>query len=177
MSEVSSQDSSQSPVAHSRARSPAFWLGTFFGSGLSPFMPGTAGSLASLLLWVPIVYVDTPWWGRLLLAVAIFLVGIPISTRCAEILDNEDPKEVVIDEVAGQGVAVVLCAAHPASLAAAFVLFRIFDIAKPWPVGWADKKLHGGLGIMVDDMLAGGFALGCLWLVERYAWPALGIGA
>lgn len=162
---------SPGPAPH---RGPAFWLATWFGSGLFPKAPGTMGSLASLVVWAPLVLWGAPWWVRLGLAFAIFAVGVPVSTAAARALGKDDPKEVVIDEVAGQGVALALAAPLGLSVLLGFALFRLFDIAKPPPVGTADRHLHGGLGIMVDDMLAGGYALALLFVAERWLYPLLG---
>jgi phosphatidylglycerophosphatase A len=160
-------------------RDLAFWYATWFGSGLFPTAPGTVGTIACLPLWGALLYFEVPWWGRLGLAFALFFVGIPAATRTAENLGKDDPKEVVIDEVAGQGVAIAFAATTWPALIVGFALFRLFDITKPPPVGWADKKLHGGLGIMLDDMLAGGMAAAGLYAFERWAWPpiAAAIGA
>lgn len=171
MSEPS--DSEAHPPA-APARDLAFWYATFFGSGLSPKMPGTVGSAASFVLWAPVVLLELPWWARLLLVVLVFLTGVPASNRAQQILQKEDPGAIVIDEVAGQGLALLLAGPHLASLIAGFALFRLFDIAKPWPVSAADR-LGGGFGVMADDLVAGGYALIGLVLLERFLWPALGI--
>lgn len=171
MSAPSTQDPLPAPP---RSRGLAFWWATFFGSGLSPKMPGTVGSAASFVLWAPVVLFELPWWARLLLVVVVFVTGVPASTRAQQILQKEDPGAVVIDEVAGQGLALLLCGPHVASLVAGFALFRLFDIWKPWPVSAADR-LHSGFGVMADDLVAGGYALVGLVLLERFAWPALGI--
>lgn len=149
-------------------RSLAFWYGTFFGSGLFPVAPGTAGTVASLVLWAPVVLLDLPWWGRLLLAIFIFLTGVPAASACSKELGKEDPKEVVIDEVAGQGFALVFAPASFLYVGLGFVLFRLFDIWKPWPVRWADRSVHGGLGIMLDDVIAGIYAAGVLFSCELF---------
>lgn len=164
-----------SPPDERPSRGPAFWLATFFGAGLLPKAPGTWGSLASLAIWAPLVLFSVPEWLRVLLAVVVFLIGIPASTRAAAVLGKDDPKEVVIDEVAGQGLALALAAPSVASIVLGFALFRLFDVKKPWLVGWADRELHGGLGIMADDMIAGALALVVLTAFERWAVPALGI--
>lgn len=162
--------------AGSATRGPWFWLGTFFGAGLAPKAPGTVGSAASLVLWAPVVLLGVPWWARLGLVALVFVVGIPACARTAAVVGREDPKEAVIDEVAGQGLTLLLCGAHPAFLFAGFALFRFFDVVKPWPVRWFDRNVHGGLGVMLDDVVAGVLALGALTVLERYGWPALGLG-
>lgn len=155
-------------------RGLAFWYATFFGSGLSPKMPGTVGSAASFVIWAPVVLLEMPWWGRLLIAAVIFFTGIPASTRAQHIMQKEDPGSIVIDEVAGQGITLLVCGPSVLNLVVGFVLFRIFDIWKPWPVRAADR-LHSGFGVMADDIVAGGYALIGLVLLERFAWPALGL--
>ena len=154
-------------------RGPWFWYATFFGSGLFPKAPGTMGTIASLLLWIPVVVFNVPWWARALLVFVIYVTGTVAAQKAAVILENEDPKEVVIDEVAGQGLTFLLL---PGALtpwwvfALGFGLFRFFDIVKPWPVSWADQKIHGGHGIMLDDMIAGLYALALL-SAGAYFWP------
>lgn len=142
-------------------------LATWFGSGLLPRAPGTWGSLAALppaglLMWLG---------GPELLAIGVLLAtltGCWISTAYVNTTGREDPGEVVIDEVAGQWIPLVVLPFEPLPWIAAFVAFRFFDIAKPWPVSWADQRLSGGLGIMADDILAGIYAavlLGSLWMI------------
>jgi phosphatidylglycerophosphatase A len=133
-------------------------LATWFGAGLSPRAPGTVGSAASLVLWAPLVLLDTSLVARLLAIVAVFALGVVAAQKVVNVR-GEDPQVVVIDEVAGMGVALLLAPSSPWSLLAGFVLFRIFDIAKPWPVSWADRRVGGGFGVMLDDIVAGLYAL------------------
>jgi phosphatidylglycerophosphatase A len=133
-------------------------LATWFGAGLSPKAPGTVGSAASLVLWAPMVLLDTPILARLFAVLAVFAVGVAASQKVVDVR-GEDPQIVVIDEVAGMGVTLLLAPASPWSLVVGFVLFRIFDITKPWPVSWADQRVGGGLGVMLDDIVAGVYAL------------------
>jgi phosphatidylglycerophosphatase A len=136
--------------------------------------PGTAGTVASLVIWGPLLFTPVPWWGRLALVLGTFFLGIWASNRAARFIGNDDPKEVVIDEVAGMGLTLVFAPPSFITLALGFVLFRIFDIWKPWPVRWADRKLHGGMGIMLDDVIAGLYALGLLTLWQHFGAPLLG---
>jgi phosphatidylglycerophosphatase A len=147
-----------------------FALATWFGAGLAPRAPGTVGSLASLVLWAPLVLGGSSWWARLLVVVAVFAFGVVAAQRVVDVR-GEDPQVVVIDEVAGMGVALLLAPPTVWSLIAGFVLFRIFDIAKPWPVSWADRRVGGGVGVMLDDVLAGVYAL----LVFLLGWGGLGL--
>ena len=130
---------------------------TWFGFGLLPKAPGTWGSLAAL----PFAWVICSHGGYQLLLLAtagIFAVGVWMSGIAAAESGAEDPGEVVIDEVAGQWLTLVVVPPDFLLYAAGFVLFRVFDIWKPWPVSWADRNLKGGLGIMADDILAGVYA-------------------
>jgi phosphatidylglycerophosphatase A len=137
------------------------------GCGFVPRAPGTAGALVGLLLGVPLLLAPP---GVLALGVLLVsLLGL-WAIRAARI--EGDPGWVVIDEIAGQWVA-LLGLAHPTvlGLGAAFVLFRLFDIVKPGPVGWADRQ-GGAAGIMADDLIAGAIAAGILWAV-RQRWPGM----
>ena len=137
---------------------PALVLGTWFGVGLLPVMPGTWASLAAL----PCAWTICSLFGRIGLAAAavtIFAAGCWASSRVAEASAVKDPGTIVVDEVAGQWFALLTVALDPLSYFSAFSLFRVFDIWKPWPVHWADRHLQGGLGIMLDDLLAAGYAV------------------
>jgi phosphatidylglycerophosphatase A len=136
---------------------PATLLATWFGCGLARFAPGTVGSLAALPCAAGLWLLGGAW--LLGSAVALlFLAGLWASTRYADAAGGGDPGAVVIDEVAGQWLALVLLPADPRAYFLAFVLFRLFDIVKPWPIGWMDRTLESGLGIMVDDLMAGLYA-------------------
>jgi phosphatidylglycerophosphatase A len=144
-------------------------IATFFGAGLSPKAPGTVGSLASLLLWAPLVLGGHPWWVRLVVVGGLFVVGTWASNRMVGAL-GEDPQQVVIDEVVGMGLSLLLATTW-LHLVVGTLLFRLFDIWKPGPVGYADKHVKGGLGVMLDDVVAGGMAL-VVTMVVSWAWPA-----
>lgn len=140
------------PLGH-----PATLLATWFGCGLSPRAPGTVGSLGAL----PVAALIHATLGPLALALAAllaFAIGLWASARYAAADDDKDPSAVVIDEVAGQWLTLAAVPLAWPWYAAGFVLFRLFDILKPWPVSWADRRLPGAWGIMVDDMLAGLYA-------------------
>ena len=136
---------------------PPILIATWFGSGLLPKAPGTWGSLAAL----PFAWVIQAFGGQLALAIAAliaFAVGLWASERMAGDLGIKDPGAVVIDEVAGQWLALAFVPLTIWSYLAGFVLFRLADITKPWPVSLVDRRLGGGLGIMLDDMIAGAYA-------------------
>jgi len=134
---------------------PARLAASFFGVGFCPWAPGTAGSLVALALGAAMLGF-APWllpWA----ALAAAFVGLWAARV------EGDPGWVVIDEVAGQWIALLpLARPSPLGLLAAFALFRLLDITKPGPVGWADRQ-HGAVGIMADDLIAGALAAGILW--------------
>lgn len=124
--------------------------------------PGTAGSLVAVLL-APVLFLPLGPEGRLAAAVALFVVGGLAAGRAERVLGRKDPGSVVIDEVLGQWLTFLPFLELPLwQLAAGFGLFRLFDIAKPWPVRNSENWLPDGFGIMLDDVLAGVYACGCL---------------
>jgi phosphatidylglycerophosphatase A len=142
-------------------------VATAFGSGYSPFAPGTAGSAVGLLLFWPLA--SRPWPWQLAACAAVFLVGVAAAGRVARSLGVPDPGLVVVDEVAGQWLTLTALPFTPATALAGFVLFRVMDVVKPWPAR-DFERLHGGWGIMADDVMAGVYAhlaLRALLLV----WP------
>jgi phosphatidylglycerophosphatase A len=132
---------------------PAGWIATGFGSGLAPLAPGTVGSAAALLPWL--LLRELPLWGYLAVVLAVFALGVWVSKIVVGRLRLEDPGCIVIDEFVGQWLALALAPAGWAWMLAGFLLFRLFDVWKPWPVSWADRAVDGGLGVMLDDALAG----------------------
>lgn len=141
-------------------------LSTWFCSGLAPKAPGTFGSLAALPFAVPIV-LFTGNIGILLAGLLVGIVGVPIVNRyLKEFGRADDPSEVVLDEVAGMWIALAAVPYTWWGWLLAFVLFRVFDILKPWPVSWADNELPDGLGVMMDDVIAGVMAAMVAVLVQ-----------
>jgi phosphatidylglycerophosphatase A len=134
-----------------------------FGSGLAPLAPGTAGTLAAvplaaLMKLLPAVV----YWPLLLL---FFVAGIHFCDVASRRLGQHDPGAIVWDEIVAYCLAVAFLPMHWAWFAAAFVLFRLFDILKPWPVRLADRRFRGGFGIMFDDILAAGYAMASLHVI------------
>ncbi|UXI67757.1 phosphatidylglycerophosphatase A family protein [Tahibacter amnicola] len=132
---------------------PAGWLASGFGAGLSPLAPGTVGSAVALLPYLWMRTLPLPLY--LAIVVAVFLAGVAASAVVVRRLRVEDPGFVVVDEFVGQWLALALAPAGWPWMLAGFLLFRLFDVWKPWPVSWADRHVHGGLGVMLDDALAG----------------------
>jgi len=137
-------------------KSPTLLLAFGLGSGLSPKAPGTVGTLAAIPLWLLLIQLSTPfYWLAIVVAV---IAGISICGAAAKKLGVHDHSGIVWDEFVGFWIAISFLPPQLSSILCAFVLFRFFDILKPWPIGWLDKKIHGGLGIMIDDIVAGIFA-------------------
>jgi phosphatidylglycerophosphatase A len=159
------RSAADAPVGRRPPHKLAALLSTWFGCGCSPIAPGTAGSLAALLIGIALhAYAGFAWWHFLLLAAIGFWPAVWAAGVTARVTGIEDPGFVVIDEVLGQWIA--LAGAHPfnwKSCLAAFALFRLFDIWKPPPVRQSEA-LPGGLGIVVDDVMAGLYAALVLFL-------------
>jgi phosphatidylglycerophosphatase A len=143
---------------------PAGWIATALGAGLSPKAPGTAGSLVALLPWWFLLRdLSIGWYVAVL--IAGFVLGVWACEVCDRRLGMHDQGALVWDEVIGMWI--TLFAAPPQWwwTVVGFALFRLFDIWKPWPVSWADRGVHGGLGVMLDDVVAGVYALVVLQLI------------
>jgi len=133
-------------------------LATWFGTGLLPITPGTWGSLAAL----PFAWAIRSHLGTTSLTVAtviVFTIGWWAAATVAKASAIEDPGAVVIDEVVAQWLVLLPAPLDPLTYTLAFLLFRFFDIWKPWPVRWAERHVKGGLGIMLDDLLAAVYAV------------------
>ena len=137
---------------------PAGWIATALGAGLAPKAPGTAGSAVALLPWWFLLRGLPPRWYVIVL-VAGFLLGVWACGVSDRRLRLHDQGALVWDEVIGMWIALAAAPAQWWWMLAGFALFRLFDIWKPWPVSWADRRVHGGLGVMLDDVLAGIYAL------------------
>lgn len=128
-------------------------------AGYLPKAPGTWGTLVALPLNLLLLKLSpTNYWISLL---GVFLVAVYTAGAAEKILDRKDPGSIVIDEILGMLIALIAAPPLPLVWLIAFLLFRFFDIVKPWPVSWADRHLNGGLGIVLDDVLAGAYA----WLI------------
>ena len=130
-------------------------VATAFGAGYSPIAPGTAGSLVGLALFWPL-QLAAPWV-QLLVTVAAYFAGVAASTRLARRLGRKDPGAAVVDEVVGMWLALLFLPFTPATAVAAFLLFRVLDVFKPYPARQLES-LPGGWGIMTDDVVAGVYA-------------------
>jgi phosphatidylglycerophosphatase A len=134
-------------------KDPILLLAFGFGSGLSKKMPGTFGTLAAIPLYL--LLIQSPYWIYLIATLISIVAGIFICDKAAQKLQVHDYGGIVWDEIAGFLITMCWIPFSWQSLLAGFVLFRLFDIVKPWPISWLDRHIEGGLGIMLDDVLAG----------------------
>jgi phosphatidylglycerophosphatase A len=137
-------------------RKPTHLLAFGFGSGLLPKAPGTFGTLAAIPIYL--LMQPLPLWLYLLLVTTGFLAGIWICDQVSKDLGVHDHSGIVWDEIIGYLLTMAFVPFSIWWVLIGFGLFRLFDILKPWPIGWLDKRVGGGLGIMLDDLVAGLFA-------------------
>ncbi len=145
---------------------PAGWIASGFGSGFSPIASGTVGSAVALIPWLALR--QLAWPSYALAVVIAFAIGVWAASVVIAKIRIEDPTVVVWDEFVGQWIALLPLVVTPrgwAWIVAGFVLFRVFDVWKPWPASWADRKIKGGFGAMLDDVFAGIYAAVVLALV------------
>ncbi len=142
---------------------PSRWLAFGFGSGLLPKAPGTWGTLAA----VPGVFLlaQLPTYAYVIALGLAFALGVWCCGQAAKDLQQEDHGAIVWDEFVGFWIAMAGIPVTGVYLVLAFVLFRVFDMLKPWPISWADRRVKGGFGIMFDDALAGVATWICLMLI------------
>ena len=147
-------------------RHPVDLLALGFGSGLAPVAPGTAGTVVA----IPLYFLLQPLALHiyLMLVTGLFLIGIPLCAHTARRLGVHDHPGIVWDEIVGYLVTMTFAPPGWLWIVAGFVLFRLFDVLKPWPIKWLDRKVGGGFGIMVDDLLAGIVAAVVLYLLVMY---------
>ena len=145
-------------------RDPVHLLATGFGIGLMPRAPGTAGSLLALAPAWLMFELPLPW--RVAVALAVVVLGVWVCGESARRLAVHDHPAIVLDEIAAMLLLCVLIEPGVPWLLAALVLFRLFDIGKPWPIRAVDRKVPGGLGIMLDDVLAAAYAAICIVGIE-----------
>ncbi len=158
-------------VAKSRLKMSNPWhlLATGFGSGLSPVVPGTMGSLASIPFWYLLTLL--PWQLYSLAVMMSICIGVYICHRTAKDMGTHDHGSIVWDEFVGMWITLMALPTMDWQwVAAGFVIFRLFDMWKPWPIRWFDRNIHGGMGIMVDDIVAGVISAGVLYVIGHH-WP------
>jgi phosphatidylglycerophosphatase A len=144
-------------------KNPIHLIALGFGTGVSAKAPGTVGTLVGIPIFLMLH--QLPLAVYLLSVVALFALGVLVSDITAKALGQGDPGCIVWDEVVGYLVTMVAMPAEAVWIVAGFIAFRFFDIIKPWPIRWFDKRCKGGFGIMIDDIVAGLFGWLVLWIV------------
>ena len=144
---------------------PVHLLALGFGSGAAPKAPGTCGTLVAVILYWPLSQLNLNQY--LLMVLVTCVVGIYLCGKTAEDLGVHDHGSIVWDEFAGFWITMIAAPVGWVWVLIGFVLFRFFDIIKPWPINWIDKKVTGGLGIMLDDIVAGVMAA---LVLQGLAW-------
>lgn len=149
---------------------PWVLIATWFGTGYMKPAPGTWGSAAALpFAWVIAALAGSHlMWSLLGATMVVFLIGIVAANRFDAMSGGHDASEIVVDEVAGVWLTLAFVPLDPVLYGIGFLLFRIFDILKPWPIRWADRTINGGLGVMIDDILAAIPAAGLLVVIDRW---------
>lgn len=156
-------------------RDPVQWLASGFGVGLIPWAPGTFGTLVGLPLAWAATALAPPVFG--LLVAVLFAAGVWLCELTGRRCGVSDHPAIVWDEMVGVLIAASATGGSWQALLAAFLLFRFFDILKPGPIGWLDRHLHGGLGVMLDDAAAGVVSAGLLVLWQQLPWPWMAGGS
>jgi phosphatidylglycerophosphatase A len=148
--------SNKNPSIAELLRSPTLLLAFGFGSGLAPKAPGTFGTLAAIPLLLLLCQLSVPmYWSVIAISV---ILGIYICDRASSKLGVHDHSGIVWDEFVGLWITFAFIEPQLNSIIIGFILFRFFDIVKPWPISWLDKRVGNGTGIMIDDIVAGFFA-------------------
>lgn len=144
---------------------PAHIIAFGFGAGLAPRAPGTVGTLLGIPLYLLMQNLAWPMYWTVV--AVLFVLGVVVCGKTARDLNVPDHSGIVWDEVVGVLIALAFAPRGVEWIVAGFIAFRVFDIAKPWPVNVVDRRVHGGLGIMLDDALAGVYAGFVLYLGAR----------
>ena len=149
-------------------RHPIHFLSLGFGSGLAPKAPGTFGTLAAIPVYLALANTSSEIY--LSITILLFILGIYFCQFTADAVGVHDHPGIVWDEIVGFLVTMSFVKCSLISVTAGFLLFRFFDILKPWPIGWLDKKVQGGFGIMLDDLLAAIFSAALLAYIEYLSY-------
>jgi phosphatidylglycerophosphatase A len=145
-------------------KNPLNLIATGFGSGLSPIIPGTCGTLPAIPIYWLLHYLSLTYYTAIV--IAITLISFWICDKTAKNLKANDPQCIVLDEIVGFLITMIAAPIGIIWIIIGFILFRLFDMLKPWPINWIDKKVHGGLGIVLDDVLAGIMATVVLHIIK-----------
>lgn len=149
-------------------RRPVHLLAFGFGSGLLPRAPGTFGTLVAIPVYLMLQPLSLLYYGLILLLG--FIAGVWICQRTSEDLGVHDHGGIVWDEIVGYLIGMTFAPSGWSWIVIGFLFFRLFDILKPWPIRWIDQRVEGGLGIMLDDMLAGLYTAVVIFLLSLTGW-------
>jgi len=155
--------SNNTPIPQGFLKNPIHLLALGFGTGCVPMMPGTIGTLVGVLFYLPMQTLSWPIY--IGVTVVLFSLGVWLCDVTARHLGVHDHGGIVWDEIVGFLITMTAVPPDWRFMLLGFVLFRLFDICKPWPISWLDRQLSGGLGIMSDDVLAGIYALIVLQII------------
>ena len=154
----------KTPTAKQVFSNPIHFLAFGFGSGLAPIAPGTFGTLAGIPIYVLMSHLSVPIYCGILILLCV--LGVYVAGKSSRLLGVHDHGGIVIDEIVGFLLTMVVAPEGWTWIFAGFFLFRLFDILKPWPINALDRELSGGLGIVVDDLMAGIYSGLSLLLIE-----------
>jgi len=154
------------PTFNQLLRRPVHLLAFGFGSGLSPKAPGTMGTLAAIPLYL--MMENMGLMAYITMLIVTFAIGIYLCDKTSKDMGVHDHGGIVWDEFVGYWITMLAAPEGWQWIVFGFVLFRFFDVIKPWPINWLDKHVHGGFGIMIDDVLAGVMAL--VVMQVSYLW-------
>jgi phosphatidylglycerophosphatase A len=154
-------------VEAQRLRNPAVALALTFGLGLMPWSPGSFGAAAAFMIYF--LAAPLPWAWQVGLSIFLFALGCVACGLAARALGEEDHPSIVWDETVGMLIVLVLVPSTLFSWLAGFVLFRVFDIRKPWPISVIDQRMRGGVAVMLDDAAAAIPAVACVWALHLAA--------
>lgn len=151
-------------------KTPWQFLASGFGSGMSPVAPGTMGTLMALPFWF-LFATYLPLWAYILIILVSAIFGIVICQKASDELGVHDHGGIVWDEFVGLWITLLFAPVSWTSAILGFLIFRFFDVLKPWPIKVADQKVSGGFGIMIDDIIAGIFSLIALQIILKWILP------
>ena len=154
------------PTFSQMLRQPIHLLAFGFGSGLAPKAPGTFGTLAAVPLYL--LFMHLPLVSYSIMLLVTFALGVYLCDRSSKMLSVHDHPGIVWDEFVGFWITMWAAPAGWIWVLLGFVLFRFFDVIKPWPIRWLDQKVDGGFGIMIDDVVAGLMALGVMHVAATF---------
>lgn len=150
-------------------RNPWHLLATGFGSGLFPVGPGTAGSIAAIPFWIVMAYL--PWQVYSMIVMFSICIGVYLCRQTARDMRVHDHGSIVWDEFVGMWITLMAIPVNDWRwVLIGFIVFRVLDIWKPWPIRWFDRNVQGGMGIMIDDVVAGVLGAAIIYLIGHH-WP------